>query len=60
MFCLIDFTSLTGIVTAATEPIGTEYLEVLKLLFLTTLSWLIFLLRYNYLVYMLNDKNLAV
>ena len=42
---------------AATEPIGMEYLEVLKLLFLMTLSCLTFLLRY---VHVLNDKYLAM
>lgn len=46
--CLTDFTFLTGIAVAAIEPIDTEYLVGLKLLFLMTLSCLTFLLRYNY------------
>ena len=61
--CLVDFTFLTGIVMAATEPIDMEYLEVLKLLFLMTLSCLTFLLRYDYIIFIahvLNYKYLAV
>lgn len=54
----VDFTSLTGIVMAATEPIGMEYLEVLKLLFLMILSCLTFSLRYESLLcihYVINN-----
>lgn len=60
--CLVDFTFLTGIVAAATELIGMEYLEVLKLLFLMTLLCLTFLLRYDILstFHVLNDKYLLV